>query len=269
LEACLYLVCMNFILEGCSLPAESGMYIALTGYVFTGMALSYTTFLRGGKVFQSMHFETVSQLLGVYFASLLAPGAVLFQSQLLGWGAICSIYYALGFGIQCRGLCWVIGWSDENAMLRSICASFIMMGASVSYTIYGGDDMRFIPFSTASTVFGSIVSNLGMLILSSKWLRIPSITYWKQNVLNIGLMLGSSAIGNIFGIPGLANTATTFLVMYCMEKYVEWYVEMEWNGWVLTLSVSCMIYKSALWLHQHPAFVASLFDFGARTLTNH
>jgi len=57
--------------------------------------------------------------------------------------------------------------------------------------------------------------------------------------------------------------------MYCMEKYVEWYIEMKWNGWVLTLSVSTAMYKMALWCHQNPEFVASLFNHGKKApLTN-
>jgi len=71
-------------------------------------------------------------------------------------------------------------------------------------------------------------------------------------------------IGNTYGMNGLANTSTTFLVIYSMEKYIEWYVEMEWNGWVLMLSISSFVYKTSLYLHQNPEFVASLFNHASK-----
>ena len=60
-------------------------------------------------------------------------------------------------------------------------------------------------------------------------------------------------------LPGLANTAVTFTVLWLVEKYAELHLEAQWNGWVLLLLVSLIAYKGALWLHNHPVFVASMF----------
>ena len=51
------------------------------------------------------------------------------------------------------------------------------------------------------------------------------------------LLLGVSA-GWVCGVPGLANTAVTFTVLWLVEKYAELHMEARWNGWVLLLLVS-------------------------------
>ena len=56
-----------------------------------------------------------------------------------------------------------------------------------------------------------------------------------------------------------ANTATTFTVLWLVEKYAELHLEARWNGWFLLLLLSLSAYKGALWMHDHPAFVASMF----------
>ena len=61
------------------------------------------------------------------------------------------------------------------------------------------------------------------------------------------------------GAPGLANTAVTFTALWLMEKYCELHMELRWNGWLLLLLTSLGAYKSALWLHANPSFVASMF----------
>ena len=71
---------------------------------------------------------------------------------------------------------------------------------------------------------------------------------------------GMHACGHILGLPGLANTASTFGVLWAMAKYSEVHVEAGWSGWVLLLLCSTAAYRAALYLHLHPGFVASVFS---------
>lgn len=74
-------------------------------------------------------------------------------------------------------------------------------------------------------------------------------------LLTVGL-----GVGFTFNLAGISNTATTFLVFYLVEKWVELHLEKGWNGWILILAGSILLYRIALYLHIHPEFVASLFD---------
>ena len=79
-----------------------------------------------------------------------------------------------------------------------------------------------------------------------------------QTMLYTCVLLGAAG-GWVCGVPGLANTATTFTVLWLVEKYAELHLEARWNGWFLLLFLSLSAYKGALWMHDHPAFVASMF----------
>ena len=83
--------------------------------------------------------------------------------------------------------------------------------------------------------------------------------YIRRNVIFLLCALIAIYIGNVFQMNGLANTATTFLVLWMLEKYCEIHFELKLNIWVLILLLSGVMYKLALWLHANPAFVASLF----------
>lgn len=64
----------------------------------------------------------------------------------------------------------------------------------------------------------------------------------------IALLLGVF-FGFVFNIQGIANTAVTFLVFYCIEKYTEFHFDFKFNGWVYVFIISLLGYKCALWLH--------------------
>ena len=61
-------------------------------------------------------------------------------------------------------------------------------------------------------------------------------------------------------MTGMANASTTFTVLYLLDKYAEFHVEMRWNGWVLMLLLSLAAWRCSLFLHSHPQYVASVFQ---------
>ena len=84
-------------------------------------------------------------------------------------------------------------------------------------------------------------------------------SYESRNWVLVVCLLAGMLAGNLEGMPGLTNTATTFAVLWLMEKYCELHFEMKWNTWLLVLALSTAVYNCALCLHLRPEFVASLF----------
>merc|ERR1719199_2396802 len=100
-----------------------------------------------------------------------------------------------------------------------------------------GVDLKLLsPFLSPVSVLGALMLYLSLLIFSNYYYRDRSkCPYLYRN----GVALAAFAIGlfsgNVFGMPGLANTATTFFVLWCLEKYCELHTINNWNGWVLVL----------------------------------
>lgn len=153
-------------------------------------------------------------------------------------------------------------------MLR--CAS---TSAALLQLYAAGKIMRIFPqsigcFESPVAVLGSVMLYLCLLIMSS--LHYPknrthgSVTsedalYIRRNIIFLLCALMAIYVGNVFTMNGLGNTATTFLVLWMLEKYAELHFELNLNIWLLILIMSGIMYKMALWLHANPAFVASLF----------
>merc|ERR1712100_868427 len=115
-------------------------------------------------------------------------------------------------------------------------------------------------FESPATVLGSVMLFLCLLIISNKYYYSRGdqhrLAYFQRNAAFLVAAVVAIAMGSVFGMTG---PATTFLVLWCLEKYCEIHFEAGWNAWVLLLLLSAVMYKAALWLHAHPAFVASLF----------
>lgn len=57
-------------------------------------------------------------------------------------------------------------------------------------------------------------------------------SYAATNGLMIASVLCSLAVGNIYGLPGSVNTASTFLSLWGLEKYREFHFANKLNSWV-------------------------------------
>merc|ERR1711907_135969 len=114
---------------------------------------------------------------------------------------------------------------------------------------------------SAISVFGTIMLFLSLLIISSRNYdgRRGGHGWWAANALMVVLLLCASITGHTCGLMGMANTATTFAVLYALELYSEFHVERGWNGWVLILMISLAAWRGSLWLHAHPSYIVSMF----------
>ena len=114
-----------------------------------------------------------------------------------------------------------------------------------------------------------------------------------QNGLMVAALVGGLLLGSLTGSLGMTNTAVTFGFLYAGEKYAEMHLERKWSGWLLvlggsgesvrgaltghcvfrtskrsisnvmntsSLALAGIAYKLALWLHEHPEFLATVLS---------
>ena len=122
------------------------------------------------------------------------------------------------------------------------------------------------PFRTAASVMGSVVLFLALLIRASRFYignrrnNNSQMPYVWRNIMCLAGILVFMFLGLTSGLDGVSNTATVFLVLFLVDKYAEFHMDMEWSGWVLVLLMSLIMWRSALWLHAHPGIIASMFE---------
>jgi hypothetical protein len=272
-EAAAFAACFAFVARGASFADPTvGLFVSLTGLVLLVPCAGYSTLRSGARPWRALGEDARVVLTGGYFCLAWAPMAVHFQSSLLGYMSVCALYAALGFSGCCFGLCYCIGWESEASMQRTAATSALLLAAFVASRGVCSEisspalEGVLAPFGPAVGVMGGVTLFLALLIMSSYYYdyrgrsRTES-TYWRRQAVMVVSLLAASSAGHMLGMPGLANTATTFGVLYTMQKWSEVHLELgKWNGWVLVLALSCATYKCALWLNLHPGFVASLFD---------
>lgn len=267
LEMMSYYICMAFVTEGLRYETVSGFYISITGLFLSFAANVYTFFLRG-KIKPDVRIHVGYSLL---FTVYMIPMAITHQSLLLGWLSVICFYQAVGFSFICYGLCYCVGFHDDEAMVRVSITSTIMGIVFIILKWQGISNEYIHPFSGALTIFSATLLLLALLIFSSYYYRPRFREY--HNYYNYGddyairqipmivCLSGFLFFGNIFNMVGLVNTATTYLVFYCMEKYCDAHYKFRWNSWVLMFLFSVIIYKSALYLHENPEILFSMFNY--------
>jgi len=84
--------------------------------------------------------------------------------------------------------------------------------------------------------------------------------YVKSNSLTLLVYCSAMLFGGSWGLIGLKNTATTYLVLWCIEKYFELAKKFLDAVVVFAFVFFIFVYYMAMWLHSNPEFVISLFQ---------
>merc|ERR1712066_671254 len=180
------------------------------------------------------------------------------DSRLAGFLAVLALYGALGFIFFSFGFGFVIGFDSKDAMVRSAGTSLVLVAGFSLARLAELDPTYIRPFATAAMVLGNVVYFLALLIYSARW-RSCAASYALRQCLMLVSLVVALFVGNVFSIPSMSNTATTFLVLWLMEKELE----VEWGsgpGMVVLFLNFVGMYFLALYLHTHPEHVVSLFD---------
>merc|ERR1712160_163762 len=115
--------------------------------------------------------------------------------------------------------CYCIGWDSEDQMLRTCVACGLGVTGFTGLRLVGFDSQYIAPFSSSIAVLGGIGHYLALLIASNRWHNVrDTFCYRASNLCMLASLFTSISVGRIYGLPGLANTATTFGVLWCMEK---------------------------------------------------
>ena len=268
-ELASYVLALWVVVDGWRLGTEhdtAGMFISLSGVALAlGPCFAYSVLLHGLECLKIMKDDTKMQLFNIWVALSLFPLAVHRDSTLVGYLCVISLYAAVGFSVACYGMCYCIGFNSEDALHRSAVVSALSLVGGAALEIFGQHNgvarTTFAPFRSASFVMGGIVYYLAMLIISCQVYTRPqdSNRYYRFQGMTVASLLAGLFVGNVFGIPGLANTATVFTAFYITEKYVELHTNMDWNGWFLMLGLSGLAYKGSMYCHQNPSFISAIF----------
>lgn len=121
-----YLLCVLFVSEGYRYKTDSGFYIALNGVFGAIPSLIYSYFLhcpyKPSKNFYIFYY--------LFACSFLVPIAIYYQSKLLAWLVIIILYSCIGFSFMVLGMCYLVGFEDEESMIRVSFSSVILGGFS-------------------------------------------------------------------------------------------------------------------------------------------
>lgn len=247
-------------------PRDTGTFVAATAIALAvGPCFGYSTLLWGARL-QKRHDHALLRAASSWAAVAIAPVAAAYSSRLLAYMCTLAAYTALGFGASCRGLCWCVGFDSQQAMERVAATSTLLLGCFFALresAPLAGVPGRFVEtFVAPVSVVGSLTLYLALLVTSSLYYRRsvePRKRYGAFNLVALCALLAGAAVGATSRMPGLYNTAATFLLLWIGEKYCELHLEAKWNGWLLVLVASVALYRAALAMHDHPEWLAAMF----------
>ncbi|KNC50392.1 uncharacterized protein AMSG_06883 [Thecamonas trahens ATCC 50062] len=255
-ELAMYAFAVLLLAEGLRMPPETGVMIALTGVVLAVPAFVYSTYLHTHAKTSMSAFSTwVSVLCTVWF---VVP-AIHFDDALMAWIAVASFYSAVGFSVVPLGLRYLVGFHSPETMVRVSITSTIVLGTFAALRVCGAEYAAMQLLAAPTSVFGTLTLLLAQLIASSRFYAWWSLPYYVRQltmIATLGVLLGFGAIG---GSPGMFNTATTFTVLYVVEKVLE--LEFLWSSSIAPLTILAIfvaMYAASLFLASHPGWLVSI-----------
>lgn len=256
-EVAAYALAFAFSAQGCrytQTQAQPAMMVALTGGLAFMPCWVYSTGMHATGSGDKDKFFMVSCALLVMD---LMPLAILHDSSLIGFLTVLALYGCLGFFFAAFGFGFMIGFSSDSALQRCVAASVWLVLFFSSCRILGLDPKYVHPFATGAMCLGNVMYFLAMLILSSQW-RCSRREYTMKQIAMIISLIVALFVGFVFAMPAMSNTATTFLVLWLMEKEME----IRWGGAsIVVLFLNFVaLYFIALYLHTHPEYIVAMFD---------
>lgn len=249
----------------------AGRYLAITALCGSVFSMLYTTgrhFATLGKKYYNLRDsheikeQSIENILW-YVAIAFLAGALHFKSDFLGFVSIGTMYYKLGFGGWAGRMCYAFGFDGENALYRNVLASFTILNGIVGLRVFQFNNLYQLlqPIQTPVSVFGSIVGNIGLLIISSLYFKDGRTTeyYVIRNGLMMSNLLYSYYVGTLFNISGLTNASQVFMVFYFWTKFSELHFENRWSPWLLILGTSLMLWRGSLYMHTNPDLLIDMF----------
>ncbi len=162
-----------------------------------------------------------------YFLLLLlglVPIAIYFNVQSVGYLAAIALMGVLRFTIAVGPLCYGFGYEREDDVAGGTGAAFLLLVIFVGIYL----SLNIDPSIRVLSVFmhgvfwsASVVCFVGLLIMSSKWYKGDSGSYWAKQLITLSILLGFAFLGITFHIPALTFMGIMMTGFYLLGKIVE------------------------------------------------
>lgn len=160
----------------------------------------------------------------------------------------------------------MIGFASEIAVERVFTTALVLHTLLTTALCTGHWPPSLEPFSAPVAKISNVMLFLSLLIISSehssfsrrdRHSRRP-VNWYFANIGFVALVAASMFLGPVLALEGMTNAANTFAILYALDKYAEFHLSRDWNGWVLVLLVSVAVWQGSLFLTQHPQHLASI-----------
>lgn len=230
----------------------------------------------GGKwdVLGNVEDETVTvngwtfnfqMLVSVICTVVWGIAAYVYESHLLGFMTMMSLFSALGFSVIVIPGCVGMGYTKDDKIPRTMSTAFLMLGIYVAYII-GSNKYDMVPemakafniFGFGALFIGCFVYFISLLIVSSKYyIAMTDGRYWSTQMLTLISGVLALYIGGVYDISLLQKVGGTFFCLYLLEKYYE--IPWKTVGWAWSLlGLSLGLYWLSGFIANHPDY----FIFG-------
>ncbi len=242
-EVLFYIASGALVVGGYYLGDGLRVNVAFAGCLMMIAALTFTGYIRKIKP----HYVGISVALFVLWAAC----AIVFESQLIGVITILALMSALGFSAMVLPMCYVIGFKDEDSLVRGTTAAMIILSSFAGLVMFPVDIPYIDVFDSGVFYVASFVGYLGLLITTSKW-YISKDKYVLMQVVMLVACAAGLFVGGVFGIGVLQKMSGTFLVLYLIEKPTEIPFENARGLAGVGLVVSGVIYALCMWISYNP-----------------
>lgn len=268
-DVIMYSILITLGSQAFHMSKEIGLYISITSLVGHTM-LMYNSMMNYSE-YKKHNLSNIkhNQLLSfLNYMLLIFPTVFLalhYNNRLLGFIAVMMFYSMIGFKMIADGLCYIVGFNNEEDLNKCKLLSLIVTILYIyTNSIYKHTNARWYlePFYYGIYVFGILLYFLTLLISSSR--LYSTGTYLSTYILNQQIMIVSLLTSLYISAVHLNNNSMynvtlTFAVLYSIEKIGEMNM---WKGYttVMIFFFFVGLYCSALWLNLHPEFIMSIMN---------
>lgn len=251
------------VVRGLRLPVGSShsFFVTFTGIMIGVMSLFATIALYLKSEGSPNGALILSLIVNATLCLIFGGLAPHFRSALLAYPAVAAVFGALGFSIIPVPLGLFIGFESKSAMARTMSASLVILAAAITGKATGWitRDSALHVFLGPTSVFGPVVSHLGMLISASCMYSNSVWTFAQARML--ATLVVSFAAGSFFAIPGMVNVSGVFTALFLVDKFAEsrWLYRTMFGPWLAILAGSVFLYAASYYLTANPHVITGLF----------
>ena len=241
-EALFYALSIGAVVFGHGLE-RWGVYVGFAGSLGIGGGILMSSALRKRDPNPTLFFALLTVLWGTI--------ALWYSSTLIAFITVMALMALSGFYANMSSLCYVLGFRDDQAVLRSTVIGFAMLAVFIAVKALHVDVPSLGIFETGALFIGSFVGFLGVLIMSSRWYPRSSTFYGALQIIALLSGLGSILAGSVLGVPELQKIGGTFFCLWILEKIAEVPLRTA-RGWAaFGLALALLVYYGTAVIENH------------------